>query len=228
VIDDPNWVSGVPTSFGTSVAKDEWRSSVRRWSEGAKQPGPADTGIWFAFVLPYGRRADVDNLCDPVWEVLIGKKHGSSQWFGGRRTNLLWMASTKAYGERSGCTITTGPSVPDAVRTRFARVLLDDTYDGPQPRTVVNDPAHEAFSDWAVARAQWIEPHADVSVWFRFGGRRNLGDIATGPIKAMLDGLARVLGEHRWRDVDDRVVCLVTEKMVPEVAANCVGVTVAV
>ena len=184
--------------------------------------------MWFAFVLPPGRRADVDNLCDPVWEALIGKKHGSARWFGGQRTNLDWMAATKSHAATTGCMITTAPRIPDELVARFSELLLQDTYCGPLPKKVTNDPAHRTFSDWAVARARWIEKHAEVSVWLRFGGPQNLGDISTGPVKAMLDGLAGVLGADEWRDVDDRVVALVTERLAPHIPPNCVDIRVGV
>jgi len=124
--------------------------------------------------------------------------------------------------------ITTGASVPDELVARFSDPLLQDIYCDALPMKVTNDPAHRTFSDWAIARARWIERGADVSVWLRFGGRQNLGDIGSGPIKATLDGLAVVLGADESRDVDDRVVALVTEQAAPGVPLGCLGVTVAV
>jgi hypothetical protein len=126
----------------------------------------------------------------------------------------------------SGCRIITGAAPSADVVAQFSDEILDEIYRGGLPAKVVGDPAHRAFSDWAVAHAKRIERSAPVSVWLRFGGRRNLGDISTGPIKAMLDGLAGVLGADQWRDVDDRVVTLITEQAVANVPEAFVGVTV--
>jgi hypothetical protein len=82
-----------------------------------------------------------------MWEVLIGKKHGSARWFGGQRTNLRWMASTKSHAARTGCMIMTAPGIPDQIVARFSDVLLSDIYCGSLPKKVTNDPAHRPFSD---------------------------------------------------------------------------------
>lgn len=181
----------------------------------------------FAFVLPPGRRADVDNLCDPVWEGLIGKKHGSARWFGGQRTNLDWMAATKSHAATTRCMLTTAPRIPDELVARFSELLLQDTHCGPLPKKVTNDPAHRTFSDWAVARARSTENTPRCPCGFALAAQ-NLGDISTGPVKAMLDGLAGVLGADEWRDVDDRVVALVTEPLAPDIPPNCVDIRVGV
>ena len=67
-----------------------------------------------------------------------------------------------------------------------------------------------------------------VAVVLRFGAPRiNLGETATGPIKAVIDALWPLLGGSAGSGEDWRIWALGLERGAPEVRADGVAVTVA-
>ncbi len=97
------WVQGEPATFATS-GEASWKE---RLLECAPPPALAgrETGMDLRFSVSSLRRNgqpfDVDNLCDPVFVVVIRK----AGWFGGRKTGLSWWSATKRLGQPPGCQI---------------------------------------------------------------------------------------------------------------------------
>jgi hypothetical protein len=78
-------------------------------------------------------------------------------------------------------------------------------------------------------RDAWhAQPIAHVAVALRFGAPRiSLGEIATGPVKATIDGLWPLLGGDAGSGEDWRIRELHLERGAPDVAASGVAVIVA-
>jgi hypothetical protein len=162
-----------------------------------------------------GRASDLDNLLDPVFSVVINRLG----WCGGRRPNLRWIAAEKTYRSPTGARITLESGSPSWPRTEAGDVLLHDLYEGSLPRAATDTD----FANW-VRAAQIRRVEGKVAVRLSFAILKvNLGEIATGPVKPLLDGLWPVLGGNPAAPHDWRVGALLLEK---EAAVNGVAVEV--
>jgi len=111
-----------------------------------------------------------------------------------------------------------GPPAPPSV----GATIFHGVYAGPLPRHAKDSP----FADWVHSgwRPQSV---GHVAVVLRVGAPRiNLGEIATGPIKAVIDGLWPLLGGSAGRGEDWRIWALRLERGAPEVPADGIAVTV--
>jgi len=154
----------------------------------------SQTGLAIEFAIPDPHKQDLDNLAEPVLSVVVNQRG----WFGGRRPNLQWLALSKAPGDALGCRIIPLDEAPvDWLPDDLA--VIDEIYLGPLPTSARS----VEFAAWATERCT-MGGDVRYAAAISFGGRRNLGDIATGAVKPIIDCLWPLWGgsprdPHDWR-----------------------------
>ena len=204
----PVWVPGVPSPYANPPREGAWRRAL---AEHLPSPPPSTTGsgVVAEFVLsPSDRRGegnDLDNLCEPLLSVLINAKG----WVGGHRRGLNWYRVSKTQGSQSGCrvTVTEGPA-PLFAPPAGGRVL-DGIYPGELPRNA-QDPV---LSSWVESTRLLHRTFDRYEVFLQFESAiLNIGNIATGRVKAMIDSLHPVLGGDSVKPQDWRITRLQVER----------------
>ena len=213
------WVAGRPAPFATAGER-PWKVAVA--AQVPASAGLACSGMVIEFTLEKGlawpAHPDIDNLCEPVFSTVINRL----RWFGGSRPNLDWFLATKRPGAELGAMITVlGSAAPD-VSTVLTLPALAATWPGPLPRSARD----EQFATWV--RDQRTPPlSGTLAVALEFGGSQvNIGDIATGPVKSVIDCLQPTVGGPFGNPDDHRIVLLLVRKRVPGIADGAVRLTV--
>jgi hypothetical protein len=185
------WVSGVPTGFANGTPEQRWKEALREAlalhfvDDGAR-------ALRLHFVLPPaapGRPGgDIDNLLDPVLSVLVGEL----KWFGGRRPSIGSIEAIKERGFEPGCELELLSEPPRS--SAPPAPLFDAIFQGPLPRSGKD----ENFTRWVGGQvvngvALIGEPGVGVALTFH-GPRINLGDVATGRPKNVIDCLWPLIG----------------------------------
>lgn len=147
---------------------------------------------------PFG--PDLDNLCERIFSVLVNR----IGWFGARRPNIQGWRATKAVGTLTGVRVRVldAPRVVDAAG---GRTLLDLPVSGPLPLHARDEPFAERVRR---AMIDLTAPASTLLVELMFTGPINLGDVATGRVKSVIDCLWPVLGGAPGAPDDDRISCL--------------------
>ena len=217
-------VSGSPVGYSFGAAEQEWKAQIKAVVPAAPRTH-AGTGLLAGFhVLPPTSRMpgfDLDNLLDPVLSAVINGRG----WFGGRRPNLCWVAAQKEVSAAMpGLRLAVLEQVPRLWIAAGAVVGLNGVYRGELP-------ASSAVEEYAA----WVRRHmlrrlvrGNVGVGLDFADERvNLGDVATGKAKVLIDGLWPILGGSRGAPDDRRVAALIMRKGITDlrgaVAVNVVG-----
>lgn len=195
-------VDGEPASFATR-GEVPWKERLAA-ELGGVAFDPAGTVLSLDLVVSprqgYPMGPDIDNLCDPVIAVLVGRLG----WFGGRRPNIAGLWARKRVGPRTGCEISV---FPDWVQTPLGDVpvLLDATWTGALP-TSGRD---LTFAQWVGRELQALpSPGSRVAVRLAFAGRLNIAELSTGRVKNVIDGLWPILGGTPGAPDDSRVAIL--------------------
>jgi hypothetical protein len=210
------WLEGLPATFATA-GEGPWKATIATQIPSPSLDG-SEAGLCLDFTVrslaPGGHRLDVDNLCEPVFSVLVNK----CRWFGGSRPRMRWWRATKQAGSPTGCTLAIlkelRPELPDRAP------LWDAMYDGP----AATCGSSRELADWArqereVRGLRTLPDRCTLYVGFA-SDRLNLGDIAAGPVKACIDCLFPILGGAASRPDDHRIFDLVVEKAVPELSGR--------
>ena len=197
------WIEGEPATFATK-GEALWKKLLH-----TEIPPPAldgrETGLNLNFsvssLLRHGQPFGVNNLCDPVFSVLIGQKG----WFGGKKPGLAWWSATKRQGKPPGCHIAiyTKRSIVFPSQSPF----WDEIFPGPLS---VNGTSPE-LARWALALrvdrdVNWIPEKC--SLYFGFADANlSLGNISSSRVKAAVDCLYTWLGgtagnPEDWRGGD--------------------------
>lgn len=215
------WIPGIPATFATR-GELPWRTALAA----AIPPGPDQLqvgGLEIEFGLVGARSgahaADLDNLLEPLFSVLVNAKG----WFSGRRPNIRWFSAKKFYGRESGCHITLGSAPTGAGPSVGPPPIFAATYTGPLPRS-----ARDAmFAAWVTRQRAPAGGKSWYSVALRFADlSTNLGDISTGKLKSTLDCLWPVLGGSPGAPEDWRVTSLCAEKGAGSVPPASVQVSI--
>lgn len=202
------WVGGEPATFATA-GETSWKARLRE-----STPPPAlagrETGMELRFSVSSLRRNghpfDVDNLCDPVFVVVIRK----TGWFGGRKTGLSWWSAAKRVGEPPGCQIAIHEERTISLPTQSP--FWDENYSGPMPKKATSPELPRWALDLRVARAvDWIPESCVLYLGFA-DPNVNIGEIATGRVKSAVDCLYPWLGGTAKAPEDWRVETLVVER----------------
>jgi hypothetical protein len=220
VIDTSFWIAGEPATFATA-REAAWKASLRKGIAAPTLRG-RETGLVVRFAVSSLRRNgepfDVDNLCDPVFVVLIRQ----AGWFGGRKTGLTWWEASKRLGQPCGCQIDIHEersfSLPD--RAPF----WDEIYCGALP-TSGSSPE---MVQWAIAHraaraVDWVPETCVLYLGFA-DGAVNIGEISTGRVKSAVDCLYPWLGGTAEDPEDWRVETLIVLRGDPTAAAGAVRI----
>jgi len=210
------WVGGAPATFATR-GEQPWKAQLV-----AQIPRPsldgAEAGVRLDFVVQYlapaGHPLDVDNLCEPVFSVLVNK----CRWFGGSRSRMRWWRATKREGSPTGCRV----AVLTELRPKLqdGAPLWDAMYDGP-PATCGSSPELAEWAQWERKNHGLPALSDPCTLYVGFASDHpNLGDIATGPVKSCIDCLFPILGGTPSHPDDHCIFDLIVEKSVPGLAGQ--------
>jgi hypothetical protein len=172
-------------------------------------------------LAPNGHPLDVDNLCEPVFSVVVNKLG----WFGSRRPNMLWWLATKVVGQPSGLRLSMRSERALAARAEEGCAVLEATYTGPLPKKATDTEVPRWLA--SLGLSQRVQSDDRFAVHFLLGGARvNLGDVATGTVKSLLDCLYPVLGGRAGDPEDWRVDNLLVQKCTADLEENQVRILV--
>jgi|BarGraIncu00421A_1022006.scaffolds.fasta_scaffold29805_1 hypothetical protein len=213
------WVSGRPAPFATAGER-PWKDAIA--AQVSAPSGQSSSGMAIDFILPIGHgwpgHPDIDNLCEPVFSTVINRLG----WFGGGRPNLEWYLATKRPGTELGAVISVLTGPPLDVAAVATRPGFDGTWSGPLPRSARD----EQFAAW-VRDQGTPPPSGTLAVALEFGGSRvNVGDIATGPVKSVIDCLQPIIGGPFGNPDDHRIVLLFVVKRAFGIPDGAVRITV--
>ncbi len=213
------WIPGTPAPFATRGEK-PWKDQLAQAVPDHPNTG---VGLKLSFVLSdegtWARKTDIDNLCEPVFSVVVNKLG----WFGGRRPNLECFWAEKRYGEPVGLELSVLAKRPAHDDLRLNDVVFEGIYDGPLPSRATDT----EIPDWlrSLGCAEPTNGAVALGVHLRFSSRINIGDVATGHVKSVIDCLYPILGGTAGAPEDWRVHVLVVEKGAPDVL-GAVGIAV--
>lgn len=202
---DHYWVPGEPATFSTKK-EEKWKKDLQ--SELAGIIPRECEGVSLDFILstlaPNGHPLDLDNLCEPVFSVLCGKLG----WFSGRRPNINKWSACKSVGKNTGVHIKVSDFEFNI--SNNSRVVFDSVYSGvlPKKATDIN------FIEWVEQQvAIDIQRRERYSIRIEFGGVAvNIGEIATGRVKSIIDCMVPILGGKRGAPEDWRINQLAVSK----------------
>jgi len=201
------WVPGNPAPFATR-GELPWKDALQEYLQ-ERSSTAIEHGLILDFQLadlvPRGQPLDVDNLCEPVFSILINRKG----WFGGKRLNLYWWRASKCRNVLTGCRIRLFSS-PSRVESR-RNMVLDQYFPGPLPRSATESEMPEWIRKVFGERKTYS--NASYFVHLKFDdGKLNIGDIATGTVKSTIDCLYPLLGGSAKSPEDWRIAILQVEK----------------
>ncbi len=205
------WIDGRASVFSSRHEKDWKRKLSKAIGEPAhntREHGGLD--VWFQLesTKRQGNYLDLDNLCEPLFSVLVNEKG----YFGGKRPNIKWWKASKSVRHPFGCGFHIGMSPVSPHPASL--VVFEGVYTGASPRSAQDN----EISRWIAEHAQRHQWDQDTSyeVLIRFGSDTiNIGDIATGPVKSVVDNLYPVIGGTRRAPEDWRVDHLFVSKGYP-------------
>jgi hypothetical protein len=193
-------VVGRPTPFAGGKNEADWRAAIVDTVPPASDPS-VHSGIRVRFALSGSagrpRKCDLDNLLDPVISSVVNKRG----WCGGKRTALNFVQAEKLVADTEGADIELLES-PTVVELVAESVLLDAVYDGACPTSAL-DPVFAAWVQ-AVMTETLGERRASVALTFS-DSTVNLGEVSTGRLKPLIDGLWPLLGGTPAAPQDERI-----------------------
>lgn len=210
------FIQGSPATFATR-REGPWRACLTT----APKPCLADQeqGLWLDFNLAsndvQGQRFDLDNLCEVVFSVIVGK----IGWFGGRRQRIRWWSATRRVAQPSGCMVTVHAGTEHRRPTEAP--LVSGTYSGPLPRNARGP----ELAEWAKSFSVKCSAFDRVVLGISFGQAVNIGDIATGRVKAVIDCLYPWIGGASGAPDDDRITALFVEQEAQSVPPGSVAIS---
>jgi hypothetical protein len=209
-------VDGVPVGYSSGAAEVAWKAQIMA-AVPAAPAAHAGEGLIADFRIAQPTATspgfDLDNLLDPVFSVVIN----SRGWFGGRRVNLRWAAARKTVATSTGLHLAVLEDPPRLWAQSGAEVGLDDVYQGQLPIAA----AIEDYTAWVQSHMLRRLPDGPVGIRLDFTGEGvNLGDVATGKAKVLIDGLWPVLGGRPGAPDDGRVAALLLRKGVADLRGS--------
>ena len=172
-------------------------------------------------LAPHNQPLDIDNLCEPVFSVLINKLG----WFGGRRPNLKWWHSIKVCSKPSGLHLSMELTTPPEMTDEYGSPFFDETYEGVFPSKATDPQILSWLNSLKKFKSQKNDDRFIIRLQFE-GAKVNIGDIATGKVKAIIDCLYPVIGGCKGKPEDWRVDVLQVEKGVTKLKNNSVQISI--
>ena len=202
------WVQGNPATFATK--------GERPWKETLAKTLPKysldlqERGLILEFnlsdLMPHGQPLDVDNLCEPVFSILVNGKG----WFNGKRPNLQWWVASKKQKIPTGCRITLASRSPPSIQIP-QQLIFDDYFTGLLPRSARDLTIPKWIYDRMTNTS--IRKYSSYFVRLIFGDVwLNIGEIATGVVKSTIDCLYPIIGGAVGYPEDWRIETLQIEK----------------
>lgn len=203
------FIDGIPGTYATKK-EGPWKKAISEQAPGPSLGGK-EIGISLRFVLPtltpVGQPLDVDNLCEPVFSVLINR----IGWFDGSRPNLHWWQASKEAGSVHGCRITIHTT--DFVILPQSEPDYDHVYAGQLPASATSRP----LADWAwnirnQSHSRWIPKQCSLFLGLP-GVDHNIGSISGDSIvKSTIDCLYPWFGGEEGDPADHRIMNLAVTK----------------
>lgn len=216
------YVHGEPSSFSTAREK-PWKKNLEQQIPSGDKNG-FEKGVVIDFHLESmavnGQFFDVDNLCEPVFSVLINNKG----WFNGKRPNIQWFRASKIKDIKSGCNFRLTASKEPEKNIDFKNTIFDKIYSGNLPKSATDD----EFISWIKQNSTRVKYSPSFYLNIKFGGKKiNLGDIATGRIKSIIDCLYPVIGGNEGAPEDWKIDILDVQKGVTTIPEGSVRILLA-
>lgn len=201
---------GIPATFATK-GEVPWKKALECSVYSIPIPSSENFGLNLKFILPTlapnNHPLDIDNLCEPVFSVLVNKLG----WFGGKRPNIKWWRAMKICGQPSGLQLSAETRIPLEMTRLFGNLLFDGVYEGELPRKATDN----QIPSWlnSLKEFESSQNNGRFVIRLQFGGLKlNIGNIATGEVKSIIDCLYPVIGGLKGKPEDWRVDALQVEK----------------
>jgi len=216
------YVHGEPSSFSTAREK-PWKMNLEQQIPSGDK-NCFEKGVIIDFHLESmtvnGQYFDVDNLCEPVFSVLINNKG----WFNRKRPNIQWFRASKIKDKKSGCNFRLTSSKEAERNIDFKNTLFDKIYSGNLPKSATDD----EFISWIKLNSTGLKHSGSFYLNIEFGDQKiNLGDIATGRIKSIIDCLYPVIGGNKGAPTDWKIDILDVQKGVTTIPEGSVRIQLA-
>lgn len=217
------YVNGEPSSFSTAREK-PWKMNLEQQIPSGDKNG-FEKGVIIDFHLESmtvnGQYFDVDNLCEPVFSVLINNKG----WFNGKRPNIQWFRASKIKDNKSGCNFRLTSSKEAEKNIEFKNTIFDKVYSGNLPKSATD----EEFISWIKQNSTGVKQSPSFYLNIEFADQKiNLGDIATGRIKSIIDCLYPVIGGNKGAPTDWKIDILDVKKGLTTIPEGAVRILLAV
>lgn len=202
----PFFIKGEPATFATNSVK-IWKLILAfaiPLCQGVNKYSCITLRFTLSSPTRNGHSFDLDNLVEPVFSVLTGEKG----YFSGKRTNLLWWYAKKNIGTPAGVEIELSGDSP-LIRIKGTEIFKDE-YDGELPKSSTS----EALSSWLISQGFRERTHERYGIHLIFTERINIGEIATGAVKATIDCLWPIIGGKPRTPEDWRIEELMVETKV--------------
>jgi len=196
---------GEPAPFATR-GEALWKETLRRCINEAPGSVTSFTGVIFRFRVSAlkrnGHPFDLDNLAEPVFAVLVNEKG----YFGGKRPNIKWWMAERVISSSPGVEIILSNEKPSFV------ILGEKVFEGHYRGELPKSARDESFAEWVKSLLKITPSGESFAVYLTFSEHVNLGDIATGPVKHVLDNLYPVFGGKAGSPEDWKIEKLFVEK----------------
>ncbi len=167
-----------------------------------------------------GHYFDVDNLAEPVFSILINKKG----WFKGKRPNIQWFRASKIKALTSGCDFKISDSTEPVISVNCKNQIYNKVYSGNLPKSATDN----EFISWVKEDSTPVKNNSSFYLKIEFSSSSvNLGDIATGKVKSIIDCLYPVIGGNMGSPEDWRIDILEVTKGVETIPENSIRLSIA-
>ena len=216
-LNDKIIISGEPFTFATP-GEMPWRQTMMESIPENKDGKYSGVELKFHYVPSVHKQPlDVDNLCEPVFTILVGKK----KYFGGKRGNIQWFKAEKIQDVSGKLELKLFEKTPE-MQMNF--VVFDEIYQGVFPKSATDVEFAEFVKNNTKER---LRKDDECMVKIQFNSNDvNIGNISSGTVKPIIDCLYPVLGGVSG-DPDDHVIrTLLVEKGISSIPQEKVRITI--
>ena len=212
-------IMGEPYTFATK-GEIPWRQTISKTLPEKFDGMYSGVELKFHYVPQiHGQPLDVDNLCEPVFTVLVGEK----KYFGGTRNNIEWFKAEKIPDTRGKLELNLSEKIS---KTSMNLPIFDENYDGKLPKSAT-DKEFAKFVENNTKKK--LKENDECCVRIQFNSKNvNLGNISSGTIKPIIDCLYPVLGGNPGDPNDHTIRILQVEKGINSVPQNNVRIVVSI
>jgi hypothetical protein len=131
-----------------------------------------------------GHPLDLDNLVEPVFSVLVGKKG----YFSGNKANILWWYTKKEISNPAGVEIEVSEDNPSI--NINGKEIFKGEYHGDLPKSATS----EDLPKWLISYGFSKRKYEGFWIHLIFPERTKIKEIATGTVKSTIDCLLSIVG----------------------------------